>query len=62
MAPTTTNSWSITGTSKENWDSLEFKKDVPLPQLGDYDVLVQIEAVSLNFRDLAIPKVSPILS
>ncbi|EQB53319.1 hypothetical protein CGLO_06966 [Colletotrichum gloeosporioides Cg-14] len=56
MAPTTTNSWSITGTSKENWDSLEFKKDVPLPQLGDYDVLVQIEAVSLNFRDLAIPK------
>lgn len=60
MAPTSTNAWSITGIGKDssNWDTLELKKDVPLPQLGDYDVLVQIEAVSLNFRDLAIPKVS----
>ncbi|KAK1706389.1 zinc-binding dehydrogenase [Colletotrichum lupini] len=58
MAPTSTNAWSITGIGKDssNWDTLELKKDVPLPQLGDYDVLVQIEAVSLNFRDLAIPK------
>ncbi|KAF6831984.1 zinc-binding dehydrogenase [Colletotrichum musicola] len=56
MAPTTTDAWSITGTSKENWDSLELNNNVPIPQLGDYDVLVQVEAVSLNFRDLAIPK------
>ncbi|TEA16342.1 Zinc-type alcohol dehydrogenase-like protein [Colletotrichum sidae] len=56
MAPTTTHAWSLTGTDKENWDALELKKDVPLPELGDHDVLVQIEAVSLNYRDLAIPR------
>ncbi|KAK2036261.1 zinc-binding dehydrogenase [Colletotrichum somersetense] len=58
MAPTTTNAWTITGINPDsnNWETLQLKKDVPIPKLGDYDVLVQIEAVSLNYRDLAIPK------
>ncbi|KAK6208638.1 zinc-binding dehydrogenase [Colletotrichum tabaci] len=58
MAPTSTNAWYVTGINKETetWDTLELKKEVPVPALGDYDVLVQIEAVSLNFRDLVIPK------
>lgn len=53
--PTHTDAWYVTG--KNGFDSLELKKDVPIPEIGDYDCLVQIEAVSLNYRDLAIPKV-----
>ncbi|PTB40420.1 hypothetical protein M441DRAFT_81126 [Trichoderma asperellum CBS 433.97] len=44
--PSTTRAWSIREINKDSFDSL----------LGDHDVLVQIEAVSLNYRDLAIPK------
>ncbi|KAK2009099.1 zinc-binding dehydrogenase, partial [Colletotrichum eremochloae] len=58
MTPPSTNAWIVTGINKEskNWETLQLKKGVALPKLGDYDVLVQIEAVSLNYRDLAIPK------
>lgn len=31
--------------------------DTPIPKLGDFDVLVNIKAVSLNFRDALISKV-----
>lgn len=55
--PTTTRAWSVTGIKKDSFDSLVLKENVSLPKLGDHDVLVQIEAVSLNFRDLAIPQV-----
>lgn len=55
--PTTTRAWSIDAINKDSFDSLVLKENVSLPSLGDHDVLVQIEAVSLNYRDLAIPKV-----
>ena len=51
--PKTTESWIIEET--KGFESLQLKKDVPIPELGDYDVLVQIQAVSLNYRDLIIP-------
>lgn len=55
--PTTTRAWSIAETKKDSFDSLVLKESVPIPKLGERDILVQIEAVSLNYRDLAIPKV-----
>jgi NADPH:quinone reductase-like Zn-dependent oxidoreductase len=55
--PTSTRAWSVTGFSKGNFESLALQENVALPKLGDHDVLVQIEAVSLNYRDLIIPQV-----
>jgi NADPH:quinone reductase-like Zn-dependent oxidoreductase len=55
--PSTTRAWSIREINKDSFDSLILQENIPLPKLGDHDVLVQIEAVSLNYRDLAIPKV-----
>jgi NADPH:quinone reductase-like Zn-dependent oxidoreductase len=57
-APTTTRAWSIREIDTNSFDGLELKESAPLPKLGDHDVLVQIEAVSLNYRELAIPRVS----
>ncbi|PTB41022.1 uncharacterized protein TrAFT101_006173 [Trichoderma asperellum] len=54
--PTTTRAWSIDAINKDSFDSLVLKENVSLPNLGDHDVLVKIEAVSLNYRDLVIPK------
>ncbi|KAJ4326299.1 hypothetical protein N0V84_003165 [Fusarium piperis] len=54
--PTSTRAWSVGKIDPNNFDGLELKESVPLPKLGDHDVLVQIEAVSLNYRDLAIPR------
>ena len=56
--PTTTDAWIVQGQDAEKgWDNLQLKKDQKIPELGEYDVLVQIQAVSLNYRDLAIPQV-----
>lgn len=55
-APKTTKAWVVTDVHKESFDGLKQHSDVAVPELGDHDVLVKIEAVSLNFRDLAIPK------
>lgn len=57
--PTSTRAWSLRETDPSNFDGLELKESIPLPKLGDHDVLVEIEAVSLNYRDLAIPRVGP---
>ncbi|KAI4180240.1 MAG: hypothetical protein L6R41_007366 [Letrouitia leprolyta] len=54
MAPTTTKQWTIAGTS--GFDSLKFDEKAQIPQLGDHDVLVHFHYVSLNYRDLIIPK------
>ncbi|EEU43156.1 uncharacterized protein NECHADRAFT_47041 [Fusarium vanettenii 77-13-4] len=54
--PTSTRAWSLRETDPSNFDGLELKESIPLPKLGDHDVLVEIEAVSLNYRDLAIPR------
>ncbi|KAI5460429.1 hypothetical protein BGZ63DRAFT_472932 [Mariannaea sp. PMI_226] len=54
--PPSTKAWTVTGIHKDSFDGLQLESSVPVPELGDHDVLVQIEAVSLNYRDLAIPK------
>ncbi|KAF2708846.1 alcohol dehydrogenase [Pleomassaria siparia CBS 279.74] len=54
MAPTTAKQWTIEG--KTGFDSLKLNEKAPVPQMGDKDVLVKIHAVSLNYRDLIIPK------
>lgn len=56
--PTTTDAWVLQGKdANKGWDNLRLEKDRKIPELGEYDVLVQIQAVSLNYRDLAIPQV-----
>ncbi|KAF2143669.1 uncharacterized protein K452DRAFT_267952 [Aplosporella prunicola CBS 121167] len=54
MAPTEMKQWTING--QNGLDSLTYQEKVPVPKLGDKDVLVKLHAASLNFRDLAIPK------
>lgn len=50
--PKTTNQYVLK--EQKGFDSLVLEKDVAIPALGDYDVLVQIQAVSINYRDLII--------
>jgi hypothetical protein len=38
-APKTTNQWLIEGLN--DFDSLQYKKDVPIPELGSDEVLVK---------------------
>ncbi|KAK7430442.1 hypothetical protein QQZ08_002961 [Neonectria magnoliae] len=54
MTPKTQKQW-VVGTG-QGFESLEFQTDAPVPSVGDQDVLVQIHAVSINFRDLVIAK------
>ncbi|KAI4205398.1 MAG: hypothetical protein LQ350_000439 [Teloschistes chrysophthalmus] len=54
MAPTTTKQWTVAG--KDGFTSLKFDEKAQIPQLGDHDVLVHFHYVSLNYRDLIIPK------
>ena len=53
--PKTTDQWVVKG--KSGFDDLVLEKGVQIPALGEYDVLVQVQAVSLNYRDLIIPQV-----
>jgi NADPH:quinone reductase-like Zn-dependent oxidoreductase len=56
--PKTTDAWVIQGTDgSKGWDNLKLEKNRPIPELGPHDCLVQIQAVSLNYRDLTIPQV-----
>lgn len=55
MAPSTTKQWTVEG--KNGFDSLKFHEKAQIPSLGEKDVLVHFYAASLNYRDLAIPKV-----
>ncbi|KAL8720059.1 MAG: hypothetical protein Q9225_003027 [Loekoesia sp. 1 TL-2023] len=54
MAPTTTKQWTVAG--KNGFDSLKFDEKAQVAHLGDHDVLVHFHYVSLNYRDLIIPK------
>jgi NADPH:quinone reductase-like Zn-dependent oxidoreductase len=38
---------------------LKLQQNVPIPQLGENDVLLKVQAVSLNSRDNQIINVSP---
>jgi hypothetical protein len=52
--PKTMRAWSVESTN--GFDSLTFHTEAPLPKPSDYEVLVKFHAVSLNYRDLLIPK------
>ncbi len=56
--PKTTKAWILQGSDDKGFDNLKLVHDYPVPELGEKDCLVQIQAVSLNYRDLVIPKVS----
>lgn len=59
MAPAKMNQWTVL--DKENgFDSLSFS-EVPVPKVGENEVLVKFRAASLNYRDLIIPKVRQLL-
>ena len=53
MVPATYKKWIIQG--KNGFNSLTLVED-KVPDLGDHDVLVKMHYVSLNYRDLIIPK------
>lgn len=54
--PKTTRQWVVKD-KEHGFDGLELQSDIEIPQLGDYDVLVKIQAAFLNYRDLSIPRV-----
>ncbi|CAI0644229.1 unnamed protein product [Colletotrichum noveboracense] len=54
--PSKAQAWKVTDIRSDNFDGFQLVDDVPVSALGDHDVLVHIEAVSLNVRDLAIPR------
>ena len=47
--------WTVVQQDDQS-NSLELQQ-VPIPEPGEYEVLVKIHAVSLNFRDLMILRV-----
>ena len=51
----TTKAWTVHGT--DGFENLKFNEQFPLGELIDHDVLIRLHAVSLNYRDVAIPKV-----
>lgn len=53
--PKTSEAWTIRDT-KNGFDELKFEKDYTIPELHEHDCLIQIQAVSLNYRDLIIPQ------
>lgn len=55
MAPKTTKQWVVRGTS--GFDDLVYT-EAAIPSVGENEVLVHLRGASLNYRDLAIPKVS----
>jgi hypothetical protein len=56
--PTTTDAWVVQGKDADKGlDNLKLERGRKIPELGEYDVLVQMQAVSLNYRDLVIPLV-----
>lgn len=55
MAATTMKQW-VVETKDKDFDGLVFK-DAPVPKVGENEVLVKLNAASLNYRDLVIPKV-----
>lgn len=55
MAPATMKQWVVESKQKD-FDGLVYQ-DAPVPTVGENEVLVKLQAASLNYRDLIIPKV-----
>ncbi|KAL9109472.1 MAG: hypothetical protein Q9227_005807 [Pyrenula ochraceoflavens] len=53
--PTTTAEYRVEGKAND-FSNMKYNSSAQIPKLGDHDCLVKIEAVSLNYRDLIIPK------
>ncbi|KAF2811548.1 NAD(P)-binding protein [Mytilinidion resinicola] len=53
--PTKTDEWVVKSASSTNFN-LHLSKSVPIQSLGPNDVLLEIKAISLNYRDLAIAR------
>lgn len=53
MSSSTSQQWIVHTQNENDFDGLELKK-VDIPKPGDYEVLLKIYAVSLNFRDVMI--------
>lgn len=51
-----TNKQWIVENKDKGFDGLVYK-ETSIPQVGENEVLVKLEAASLNYRDLIIPKV-----
>lgn len=61
MAPTTCKQWVLTR-NDIGFDGLNFC-ETQIPEVGEGEVLVKLNATTLNYRDLVIAKVHiPILS
>ncbi|KAJ5543274.1 Polyketide synthase enoylreductase [Penicillium sp. DV-2018c] len=54
MSPSTMKQW-IVKDKEHDLDGLVYE-DAPVPKVGENEVLVKLEAASLNYRDLIIPK------
>ena len=54
--PTSFRRWIIR--AAENFEGLDFHENVPIPEVGENEVLVKFYAASLNFRDVIISRVS----
>lgn len=48
-----TAQWTLV--PNKGWDGLQLHSDIPIPPIGEGCYLVQIQAVSLNYRDVALP-------
>lgn len=55
-APTSVKQW-VVADNKHEFNGLKLQ-DAPIPKVGDNDVLIKIHAASLNYRDLAIARVT----
>lgn len=55
MAPATAKQWILSRNDK-GFDGLE-PREVNIPQVGETEVLVKLNAAALNYRDLIIAKV-----
>ncbi|KAJ5672962.1 alcohol dehydrogenase [Penicillium longicatenatum] len=54
MASTSSPAWVLT--SQSSFDSLQLIDNHPTPQLGEHDILVELHAASLNYRDIVLAK------
>ena len=53
MLPASTRQWTLT--PKDGLEGLKLREKVPVPTLFPNECLVKVAAVSLNYRDVAIP-------
>lgn len=56
----TMKQWVVESKDKD-FDGLVYQ-DAPVPKVGESEVLVKLQAASLNYRDLIIPKVHDFLN